>query len=732
MRNQRYSTMLRLGQLRDRKYVKLSRIDIQGITSRVLQTAEETLLHVPLPFADLLIRVAPNLGGDRPIKIDPGNGNSAKVEIPGILGKYIVEMEFLRGTALHIHCKVNFTPKNNISGMEVHPELTFLEKGRWIPLGSYRIILEQRQLRSGACFFEIGDGQATALYFQDLGRLCPFAEDTRTSLSECVKVFWPEVGLHLSTSADCPLTREKQYVLSDFHLVVEAGERGQGDNFASSRFISGLARIYPMLLKPKDRPVNYFTIAQHCLRTLTENHGCWQQVGKNPYLNAYLNDYGNPPESMVQMALLPALAKYGNRFASTRAFRITSELLEGILNFYNEKTGTLERWLPKKAHQLSPSEEQKKARVMDSWYLHHPLLQLGSMLESSHLEMEYRDLFFASVAFCKKVAAKYRYDWPVFYDLDTLMTIKDETVPGEGGEKDVAGLYAMVMLKAYRLSGLQKYLHEAKRAADSLSSYGTDLIYQANNTAIAAEALLELWHVFGEGKYLELAELCLGNLIRNCGIWDRQYGNSKEVQTFFSLFPLKDAPYSAIFEEQECVLSFLRILRFCHGKPSSIAESTQILMAEYIKYAIQRIPYYFPPLIPEDILCKEPKTGFLDSTSWIPVEDIGDGWNAIGGVGQEVYGLGAIFNLTDSFTIDLLGIGQFLFFSYPFVELERGLSQISLMVLGSGDFEFQYRLHGIGKDRYEIIFEDGHSVTHSGKTRTYRARGGQKISILKK
>lgn len=732
MRNQRYSTLLRLGQLRDGKYVKLSRIDIQGITSRILRTAEETLLHVPLPFADLLLRLAPNLGGDRPAKIDPGDGNGARIEIDGLLGSYLVELEFFAGSALHIHSKVSFIPKNNVSGMELSPEVTFLEKGKWSALKSFRLVLQQRQLRSGACFLELGDGVGTALYFHDLGRLSPLAEDTRSSLSECVKVFWPEVGLDLRTGSEGVLKKGKSYVLSDFHLILENENSGQGDMIASSRFISGLASIYPMLQKPKDRLVNYFSLAQKCLMTLAESHGCWQQVDRDPYLNAYLNDYGNPPESMVQMALLPSLARYARRFASHRVAGLADRLIPGILNFYNEKTGTMERWLPSKAYQLSPSEEQKKARVMDSWYLHHPLLQLAHMLEEGYLEKGHRDLFFASVEFCRKVAEKYSYDWPVFYDLDTLESLKDETGPGKGGEKDVAGLYAMVMLKAYGLSGKKGYLQEAKKAADSLRDLGTDLIYQSNNTAIAAEALLELWRILGEERYRELAELCIGNLIRNSGIWDRQYGNSKELQTFFSLFPLTDAPYSAIFEEQECVVSFHRILRACHSRPGSISEPTQSLMAEFIKYAVQRIPFYFPPLVPGDILSKDPKTGSVDSTFWVPVEDLGDGWKPIGGVGQEVYGLGAAFNLIDSLSVDLSAKGHFMFLSYPHVELDRSEDHVSIMVMGSANCEFQYRLHGIGKGRYEIRFEDGHSTEHSGRTRTYLARAGQKVTVMKK
>jgi len=44
-------------------------------------------------------------------------------------------------------------------------------------------------------------------------------------------------------------------------------------------------------------------------------------------------------------------------------------------------------------------------------------------------------------------------------------------------------------------------------------------------------------------------------------------------------------------------------------------------------------------------MTEKPKTGELDPKLWIPIEDVYDGWEKAGQVGQEVYGAGMPFGL---------------------------------------------------------------------------------------
>src|SRR5690606_2263071 len=111
------------------------------------------------------------------------------------------------------------------------------------------------------------------------------------------------------------------------------------------------------------------------------------------------------------------------------------------------------------------------------------------------------------------------------------------------------------------------------------------------NTAYAAEALLELWCMTKEDPYLRLSELCMANLLRNTALWEQKYGNAAAYPTFFMLFPLRDAPYAALFEEQECLASFNRYLACAVETYAPIAKEILALLLDYCKYALHRLPY---------------------------------------------------------------------------------------------------------------------------------------------
>ena len=50
-----------------------------------------------------------------------------------------------------------------------------------------------------------------------------------------------------------------------------------------------------------------------------------------------------------------------------------------------------------------------------------------------------------------RAAHRFDYRWPVMFDLETLDMVRQESAPGAGGELDVAGLYALVAVKAYHI-----------------------------------------------------------------------------------------------------------------------------------------------------------------------------------------------------------------------------------------------------------------------------------------
>src|SRR5690606_33602120 len=112
---------------------------------------------------------------------------------------------------------------------------------------------------------------------------------------------------------------------------------------------------------------------------------------------------------------------------------------------------------------------------------------------------------------------------------------------------------------------------------------------------------------------------------------------------FFAVFPLNDAPYTAAYEEFEVYIALDHYIKVTEG--IDILPSVKVLIPEFIKYALSRLPYYYPPLLPQDMSSEEVRTGEILKDLWVPLEDLQDGWKKSGEVGQEVYGASIPFGV---------------------------------------------------------------------------------------
>jgi hypothetical protein len=355
---------------------------------------------------------------------------------------------------------------------------------------------------------------------------------------------------------------------------------------------------------------------------------------------------------------------------------------------------------------MQGEEEQKKPMVMDSWYLQHPLLNLSRLaLKGDEVA---KTLFLDSLEFAIKVAHHFNYNWPVFYKMDTLEIVKAETQPGKGGEKDVPGLYAHVMLQAWELTGKKQYLAEAEKAALKLKGLGFDLFYQANNTSFSAGALLRLYKITKKEVYKEVSYLCLANVFKNVKLWDCNYGYGKNFPSFFALFPLNDAPYTAVYEEQEVFCAFHDYLK--HAEGEDILPSLRLLMAEYIRFLVERAVYYYPTMLPKEMLSEEVKTGEVDPTLWIALEDMHDGWEKSGEVGQEVYGAGNAFGILPRHYMQVDGQPFMIYTDYPTYGFSPKKHRPAKFRL-AGDARLMSRLMLVNTDKGKML---NFSVTING------------------
>jgi hypothetical protein len=527
-------------------------------------------------------------------------------------------------------------------------------------LANGEVKVSQVGTRSGQLYFQLTRPKAgSVFYLQNLTALADYNQDTETSAGNTVGGEWPEIGFALPpTIKHKPLIPGKHYIISDAFIAF-SNEVPADEPAMIKQYLDLLAAIYLQLPKPATTYKDWPGILQNGLRDLQDNPGCWSQVDGNHYLNAYVCDYATPPEIMVQLAVLLPLLDYVEWNDSQ--LTIMKKIKDGLPSFYEEKYGTIMRWHPKVADKMQGEEEHKKPLIMDSWYLQHPLLNLSRLALKD--DKTAKKLFLDSLEFAIRVAHHFDYSWPVFYKIDTLEVIKAETQPGKGGEKDVPGLYAHVMLQAWELTGEKRYLAEAEKSALHLKGLGFDLFYQANNTAFAAGAMLRLYKITGKNVYLELSYLCLANVFKNVQLWDCNYGYGKNLPTFFALFPLSDAPYTAVYEEQEVFCALHDYL--LHSKDIAIEPSVRLLTAEYIRFLVERAVYYYPTMLPKEMLSEEVKTGEVDPNLWIALEDLHDGWEKSGEVGQEVYGAGNAFGILPRHYMQVEEAGLMIYTDYP-------------------------------------------------------------------
>ncbi|HSL44648.1 MAG TPA: hypothetical protein VK897_14525 [Anaerolineales bacterium] len=565
-----------------------------------------------------------------------GVDNAVEVFISSTVGPFRVEIYFPQADRPMLHFKTTLSP--------VAPLLIPFWPRDVIPLGKDsdvinsegHIYAKQVGPRTGLVYFSLTKPRGgSALYFQNLTSLNEYCRLTETSLASTVGGEWPELGFALPATTEKALEAGQEIVISDAFMIFSA-KVPQDDLIMAQQFLDFLTQIYLALPRMKTEYIDWLAIAKKSLRDLNDSEKCWSEVRGRHYLNAYVADYENPPESMVQLTVLLPLLEYAEW--SGEEIPISKELLEGLPNFYDKKAGVVGRWLPSVADRLDGSEPQKKPEVMDSWYLYHTLLNLSRL--ALHGDKVAQKLFLDSMDYSIKVAQKFEYQFPVFYDLYTLEILKEETSEGQGGEHDVAGLYAHVMLQAWLLTKKERYLEEAKKAGRALKGLGFNLFYQANETLFGAGALLRLWKETGDEEFLKLSYLSLANTFNNMWLWECNYGYAEHYRTFFALFPLKDAPYTAVYEELEGFAAFHDYLLHYHGE---MPEWVNILLPEFHRNMLYKASYYYPPNLPVEAMVEEPKTGEVDPKLWIPLEDIYDGWEKAGQVGQEVYGAGMPF-----------------------------------------------------------------------------------------
>jgi hypothetical protein len=663
--------------------------------------------------------------------------NECRFVVEGRTGQFAVYLQVLNEDCEILHFETKLTPHRPVQ-TTVSPRDLFLGGTGKKQDVEGKVHFTQKGPASGIAYASFRDPKGgTLLYFQNLTSLNEYCALTHAEPVGIVAGEWPEIGMALPAGTG-PLPAKKEVTVSDAFLCF-SGNALNSDTDVAEHCLKCLASIYRLLPLPKTEYFDWPRAATRTLKSLDKSQSCTRRMGGRRYLNAYVGVEENqkPPESMVQCSVLVPMRAYEKWLGSE--VTLTKQLARNLSSFYDKKAKSVVRWLPGCAFQKADNSEEEDAGRLDSWYIHHTLLNLGRLAEMG--DTTARRLFFASLASATKAARHFNYQWPVFYQIKTFKVLKAESAPGKGGEHDVPGLYAHVMLQAYTLSQQKRYLTEAEKAASRLQGSGLDLLYQTNNTLLSGVVLARLWRMTGKKKYRDLSVVCVANMIARVWMWDCHYGFAKHYTNFMGASPLHECEYVAAYEEAEAVGIAVEYLRTIGD---AAPQGARMLLAEYVKFLLHRGKNYFPEYLPVKVIAASPKEGKINRRLAIPLEDLSTGWKQAGQVGQEVYGSSVSFVACATAYLNYPNAPIMVFCEYPILDhkglfLPDGSGTIELRLGGSPDLSCKVRVLAKGSmqslQRVSVHRETNGGFLENTTTRSLRPTehqvpGGSKVRIV--
>jgi hypothetical protein len=582
----------------------------------------------------LAVRAA-HLVGDFTCKaVTPELGELARLAIASALGDHLIILCGGADALESLRITVRFTPKMRMLPPFV-PRDVFPLDADDDPLGATGMVeAVQRGLNSGVLYFRIDAPRfGNVLYLQNLTALNAYYRATGTKPDGVVGGTWPELGylMPIPDPAETParaLEAGVAVTLSDAILVFRH-EAPPHERESARQFLQMLGVAYKMIDLPDVAYRDWIGRSERTLRDLDEAPEATIEHYGHRYVHPYTD--AEYPDIMVQMSIVCAIHDWGRWCGEPHP--LEADFKAGLGRFYDPELKTLRRYLPNVG-------DDKDADAVDSWYLYHPMLNLGNLALDGDADAE--ALLMKSIDFGIEAAHHFDYKWPVQYKVTDFSVITEVAEADGRGQTDVGGIYAWVMLQAFELTGDKRYLDEAKNAIDAAMGLRFDVNYQANLTAWGAAACMRLWRITNRAVYLEQSYVYLGSFFHNCAIWESGLGHATHYSTFLGVTCLQDAPYMAIYE---CFDSFAAFERYLNDSGPDLEPAARMLISEFCRYALSRAWYYYPDALPAEIVSPKQResNGHVDRKLSFPLEDLYTDGQPAGQVGQEVYGAGAAF-----------------------------------------------------------------------------------------
>lgn len=569
-------------------------------------------------------------------KVAPEADEALRIEVTSMLGTHRVCFR-TTGSDLHrLHAKTTFTPAAPMRLPYLPHDLYPLDENDDPTRAKGNVEAAQRGVNSGLVYFRFDEPDfGSVLYFQNLTSLNPYFEATGTKPDSVVGGQWPELGYLPPTpenqDVDQPgeLPANQETTLSDAYIVLRDWA-GNSEQEMGRQFVQMLSVAYQGLDHPA---VEYRDWVGRAQRTLTDLKRA-PQARCRQYGNLYVMPYpdGEYPDVMVQLSVIAALNDWGKW--TGKPDPLQAELMKGVARFYDPQAKTLRRYLP------NVGEKQgKDPDSVDSWYLFHPMFNLGRLALDGNEEA--RELLLKSIDYGIEAAHHFKYVWPVMYKIQDFSIITKVRGDGEYGQTDVNGLYAYVMVQCFELTGEKRFLDEARKAIDVGKGLRFDLLYQANLTTWGAAACMRLWRITADKDYLEQSYAYLAAFFHNCQIWESDIGHAKFFSNFLGATCLHDSPYMAMYECFEC---FAGLDEYLQDAGPDLDPAVRMMISEYCKYTLHRAWFYYPDALPKEAIQQgDHQSGVINLNLNFPLEDLYADGSPNGKVGQEIYGSGAAF-----------------------------------------------------------------------------------------
>jgi len=307
------------------------------------------------------------------VRAEPGE--AARIVVNSDAGAYLISFTAEKDALERLRILTEFTPA-------VTMRIPFLPRDVYPmdpnddPMGAHgEVAAQQRGLNAGLIFFRIDEPAfGNVLYLQNLTRLNEYFKATGTAPKDAVGGSWPELGYAAPTAekgTDEALQAGQKYTLSDAILVFRHEERSH-ERESARQFIQMLGAAYQMLDLPPVEYRDWVGRAQKAVRDLDRA----PEATIKHYGHRYVHPYtaAEYPDFMVQMSVVAALHDWGKW--QGEPVPLEAELKAGLRRFYDAKLSTFRRYLPNVG-------DDKNADAVDSWYLYHPLVNLG-ILASWH------------------------------------------------------------------------------------------------------------------------------------------------------------------------------------------------------------------------------------------------------------------------------------------------------------------------------------------------------------